>query len=60
MEYLILIGAILVYFIPTMIGWNKKAIGGIATLNLFLGWTVIVWIIVLVWAFEGKKVEKKA
>jgi len=32
-----------VYFIPAIIGWNKKNAVGIAVLNLFLDWTLLGW-----------------
>ncbi len=38
------------YFLPTLIGHNKANVGAIFVLNLFLGWTVIGWIVALVWA----------
>lgn len=41
------------YFLPAIVGWNKKASGGILVLNLFLGWTVIGWIIALAWALAS-------
>ena len=41
---------ILLYFLPSIIGHNKRDSGGIFLLNLFLGWTVVAWIIALVWA----------
>ncbi len=38
------------YFLPTLIGRNKSNVGAIFVLNLLLGWTVIGWIVALVWA----------
>ncbi len=42
----------LIYFIPSFIAnSNKKQnLSAILVLNIFLGWTVIGWIIALVWA----------
>jgi len=42
----------LMYFLPSIIALarNKRDIGGILLLNLFLGWTMIGWIVALVWA----------
>jgi hypothetical protein len=40
----------LLYFLPSIIGYRKRSFAGIFLLNLFLGWTVIGWIIALVWA----------
>lgn len=38
------------YFIPTVVGWRKRNVTAIFALNLLLGWSVIGWIIALVWA----------
>jgi hypothetical protein len=38
------------YFLPAIIGRDKRDAAGIILLNLFLGWTVIGWVIALVWA----------
>jgi hypothetical protein len=47
---LTLFSLILLYFLPTIIGREKRDAAGIILLNLFLGWTVIGWVIALVWA----------
>lgn len=46
--FIVLVGFI--YFIPSIIGMQKKNAGAIFALNLFLGWTFIGWVIALVWA----------
>jgi hypothetical protein len=38
------------YFLPTIAGRNKKNIKAIFVLNLLLGWTLIGWVVALVWA----------
>ena len=38
------------YFLPAIIGRDKRDAAGIFLLNLFLGWTLIGWVIALVWA----------
>ncbi len=38
------------YFIPTIVGWNKRNASAIFMLNLFLGWSLIGWVVALVWA----------
>jgi hypothetical protein len=38
------------YFLPALIGRDKRDSAGIFFLNLFLGWTVIGWVIALIWA----------
>jgi Na+/H+-dicarboxylate symporter len=40
----------LLYFLPAIIGRDKRDSTGIFLLNLFLGWTAIGWIIALIWA----------
>ena len=47
--WFIIIGFAL-YFLPTLLGWKKRNSGAIFALNLLLGWTVIGWIVALVWA----------
>ena len=41
---------IALYFWPSFVGWGKRNQGAIFTLNLLLGWTIIGWIVALVWA----------
>lgn len=43
---------IFAYFIPTVVavvGRHRQA-GAIGVLNVFLGWTVVGWVVALVWA----------
>jgi hypothetical protein len=48
---LLLVGiSLFMYFLPSLIGSKKKNIGAIIALNFFLGWTVIGWVVALVWA----------
>jgi len=44
---------ILIYFLPWVVSLlnNHPAKVGIFVLNLFLGWTLVFWVIALVWAF---------
>lgn len=44
--------ALFIYFIPALNGYmsKKKNASAILALNLFLGWTVLGWIIALVWS----------
>lgn len=44
----------LMYFLPTIIGHNKHNAGGIFLMNLLLGWTVIGWVIAMVWACSAE------
>jgi hypothetical protein len=45
---------ILLYFLPAFIGRHKRDASGIFLLNLFLGWTVIGWVIALIWAVSAE------
>lgn len=47
--------AILLYFLPSIIGRDKRDAAGIFLLNLFLGWTVIGWVIALIWAVSAER-----
>jgi hypothetical protein len=47
---LTLLFLILMYFLPAIIGRDKHDAAGIFLLNLFVGWTVIGWVIALIWA----------
>lgn len=48
MTYLLILAVL--YFIPTMVGWNHRNVTAIILLNIFLGWTFIGWVVALVWA----------
>lgn len=42
------------YFLPTLIGHNKRDVLGIFIVNLIFGWTFIGWIVALVWACSAE------
>ena len=44
------------YFVPTMIGLRKRNAGAIFALNLLLGWTLVGWVVSLVWALTKEEV----
>ena len=48
---------LLVYFVPTIIAVVRdvKPKLGIIILNILAGWSVIVWVIALVWAIRANK-----
>lgn len=50
MEFLIFTLGVVLYFLPAIIGRNKRSSGAIFVLNLLAGWSVIGWIVALVWA----------
>ena len=41
---------IVLYFLPSLIAIKKKNTNAITVANLFFGWTIIGWIICLIWA----------
>ncbi|MDJ1480249.1 superinfection immunity protein [Cytophagaceae bacterium YF14B1] len=52
-QFLYWIGGILflfIYFLPTIVGLIRRNLMPIALINLFMGWTVIGWVIAIVWA----------
>lgn len=42
--------ALILYFLPSFVGWGKKNWAAIFILNLLLGWTFFGWVGALVWA----------
>lgn len=42
---------LLIYFLPSLMARNHPNSAAIFVLNLFLGWSVIGWVVALVWAF---------
>lgn len=50
----------LIYFVPSIIAGSRrsKRMFGIIALNVFLGWTLIGWIVALVWAAASDGEEK--
>ena len=54
-QLLIILFAI-IYFLPSILAYNyghKNALD-IALINVFLGWTIIGWLIALVWVFSER------
>lgn len=57
MEVLLVVVGIVIYFIPSFIGNDRRNFAGIFVLNLLLGWTFIGWVGSLIWALlDDKKV----
>lgn len=52
---IMLILIVIPYFVPTIIAFNRKKTntGAIFALNLFLGWSLIGWVIALIWALSN-------
>lgn len=53
----IVIISLLIYFLPAIIASNQKKenAGAVLALNFLLGWTLIGWVIALVWAMTKDK-----
>jgi Superinfection immunity protein len=47
------------YFIPAIIAFarNKKSRVAILALNFFLGWSIVGWVVALVWAVKDDVVD---
>jgi hypothetical protein len=56
---LVLLVAFCLYFLPSIVASSRKHRdkNSICILNIFLGWTLLFWVICLVWAASGN-VEK--
>ena len=54
------VGFLVMYFIPTIIAVLRRAKGdcGVLVINLFLGWTMIGWVVALAWAVSSEKRQK--
>jgi hypothetical protein len=51
-------GGFILYFLPTLVALlrEKRDKLSIFLVNLFLGWSVIGWIVALVWAFKTDRI----
>ncbi len=47
---ILLLVSLVIYFYPSFLGRYKENFTSILLLNLFLGWTLVGWVIALVWA----------
>ena len=58
---LIIVSLGLLYFLPTIVGRNKRNASAIMMLNIFLGWTFIGWVVALVWAMtvDQENIQKR-
>lgn len=55
--FFIIIFCFSVYFLPSIVAWNRdmKSFNGVLLLDLFLGWTFLGWVAALVWSVTGDK-----
>lgn len=54
MELILILLGIAVYFIPSFIASGRRDAVWIFLFNLFLGWTVICWLIGIIWALASE------
>jgi hypothetical protein len=49
--------AVFIYFVPSIIAYRKKKrdVTPILLINIFLGWTLIGWVVALIWAVSSEK-----
>ena len=48
--------AALIYFLPSIVGYDNRNFSSLFALNLLLGWTLIGWVVALVWALSKDEV----
>ena len=56
-EILIIIIPLIIYFIPSIVGRKQRNFNSILLLNIFLGWSIIGWVVALIWAVSKEKKE---
>lgn len=58
---IILIFLLPVYLVPTIVAAvrHKRNVPRIALVNVLFGWTMVIWIIALVWALSPNKTKKE-
>lgn len=49
---------VLLYFLPSILARNKPSFVAILLVNFFLGWTVLGWFAVLIWALAEHEVPR--
>lgn len=53
----LVVGGLVLYFLPTIIGVfrHHHQWGAITVVNLFFGWTFIGWVLTLAWSVSGSR-----
>jgi hypothetical protein len=51
------IAGTLLYFVPLLVGWRRhvRNLGSVAVVNVFLGWTLIGWVVALALACRSRE-----
>jgi hypothetical protein len=52
--------AVVLYFLPSLAAWGKRNWAPIFLFNLLLGWTLIGWIVALVWGWAMEATRPKS
>lgn len=61
MSFLVFLLLAAFYFLPTIVAWGRKRMTApILVINLFLGWTLIAWVVALAMAVSGPNQAKPA
>lgn len=57
MEYVLVMSAVLIYLLPWIIAASRShpQVAPIFIINLFLGWTLIGWVLTLAWSATAIK-----
>ena len=60
LDLLFFLVALFIYFIPTIVAFARNHTNALAIfiLNLFLGFTLIGWVVALIWAVYNKEMPK--
>ncbi len=60
--FVALVVVAVIYYVPTIIAYVRRRpdLASIALFNVFLGWTIIGWIIAIVWCFRKRKPAAEA
>ncbi len=53
-QLIIIVSVLLIYFLPSIIAVKKdhKNMASILLINMFLGWSLIGWLVAIVWAIK--------
>lgn len=59
-HYVAFLLTLCLYFLPTIVGFSRRVVnrGSVAVINVFLGWTVIGWVVALAMAFRTKTIPR--
>ncbi len=55
MEVILIILSIAFYFLPSFVVGSKSSANSVFVINLFLGWTLIGWVVALAMAVNPEK-----